>query len=433
VALADNYAPRDAHIVTLLRQAGAVILGKLNMTEFANFMSTDNMPSGYSSRGGQVVNPYNKDITPSGSSSGSAVAVAAGLCPVTIGTETSGSILSPAVYNGVVGIKPTLGLVGRSGIIPISSTLDTAGPMAGSVSDAAALLGVIAGADPGDPATHTLYATTPANFTQDATMPGSHNQRAMLPSSLSQVNKKLTVHANKSTMPADYTKCLDPRGLSGLRIGINRAGKRFGDDAAISEQAKMEAEDEKAAFDNLLRVLSESGAQLSDNVNYDPEFKAVNIMHYEFKACMGYYLSAFGGKSKMHTLNDIILYNQANAATALKYGQGRLLQSENKASGTFAEPEYIGALLERERIITELEKLFCDNNLDIMLCENFNGLAPYTGFPAMTIPIGQRRDSLPIGSYWMARRYGEATLIKATYAAEQKLGLRLKPVLKQAP
>src|SRR5882724_3323885 len=148
LALKDCVAPRDAFLVARLREAGAVILGKANMTEWANFMTTG-MPAGYSSRGGQVINPYGTDLGPGGSSSGSGVAVAAGFCTVAVGTETSGSILSPANQNSVVGIKPTVGLVSRSGIIPIAASQDTAGPLARTVADAAALLGVLAGADPG--------------------------------------------------------------------------------------------------------------------------------------------------------------------------------------------------------------------------------------------------------------------------------------------
>jgi len=209
IALADNYAPYDAHIVKLLRQAGAVIIGKANMTEFANYMTRENMPSGYSSKGGQVLNPYNRDKSPSGSSSGSAVAVAAGFCTVSIGTETSGSILHPAGQNGIVGIKPTLGLASRSGIVPISSTHDIPGPMTRTVADAAILLGVIAGADPDDTATH-----------------------------ISGISSDI-----------DYTKHLDINGLKGVRIGINRSQKL---------ENFVLGEAEKAAFDHVCRVVSDN-------------------------------------------------------------------------------------------------------------------------------------------------------------------------------
>src|SRR5215813_2554887 len=152
LAFKEFIAPRDAFLVARLREAGAVILGKANMTEWANYMTT-NMPAGYSSRGGQVVNPYRADLPPGGSSSGSAVAVAAGLCTIAVGTETSGSILSPANWNSIVGVKPTLGLISRSGIVPIAASQDTAGPFGRTVADAAALLGAMTGVDPADPPT----------------------------------------------------------------------------------------------------------------------------------------------------------------------------------------------------------------------------------------------------------------------------------------
>ena len=362
IALADNYAPCDAPIVTALREAGTLILGKANMTEFANYMSSDGMPSGYSSRGGQVVNPFNRSITPSGSSSGSAVAAAAGLCTVSIGTETSGSIISPASHNGITGIKPTGGLVERSGIIPISNTLDTAGPMARTVRDAAVLLGVMAG--------------------------------------------------------KDYTGNCVKDGLKGIRAGINRY-KKPGDTETTDEEI--------ASFNNLCRLISDAGAILIENINFEPGAFAGKIMLYEFKTCMNHYLSTLGGSSPIHTLGDIIKYNQAHAAAALAYGQSRLLDAENNASGTLTEGEYIKALNEREKAISALDRLFEENRLDIILCERPTNIAPFTGFPSMTIPLGQRKDGLPIGSYWIARRFDEATIIKTAFVAEQILGLNLRP------
>ena len=380
LALSDNYVLYDAYIVSRLREAGAVILGKANMTEFANYMTHEGMPSGYSSRGGQVINPYNKSKTPSGSSSGSAVAVAAGLCTISIGTETAGSILSPAGQNGIVGIKPTLGLVGRSGIIPISSTHDTAGPMARTVRDAAVLLSVIAGRDPKDAATY----------------------------------------ANPNSTPDDYTQYLSKDGLRGVRIGINRSQKL--ENFVLSEEGKD-------AFNHLCKSLEDAGAVLVDNVNIDSNFSIGKIMRYEFKACMNYYLSTLQESSKMKTLKDIIEYNQSNSSVALKYGQSILTDAENNTSGTMTEPEYIEAVTERERSISELDRLFDENNIDIMLCETFTNIAPFTGFPSMTIPIGQRMDKLPMDSYWIARRFDEATLLKVTNAAEQLLGIHLTPDL----
>ena len=374
LALADNYAPYDAHIVKLLREAGAVILGKANMTEFANYMTREGMPSGYSSRGGQVINPYNKSVTPSGSSSGSAVAVAAGLCAVSIGTETSGSILSPAAHNGVVGVKPTLGLVGRSGTVPISCTHDTAGSMARTAEDAAIVLAVIAGHDPDDA------------FTRPGVTP-------------------------------DYLS--GPFTVNGMRIGINRWFWEKDDDPFKDEN--------KSAFNRLCGMLKEAGAILAENVDIGNFSNGGKIMRYEFKACMNFYLSTLGCGSKMKSLSDIVKFNQANARTALKYGQSILLDAENNTSGFLTEPEYIENLSEREKAVAKFDALFNDNNIDVLLCENFSNIAPYTGFPSLTIPVGKRKDNLPIGSYWIARRFDEAALFRAAISAERLLGLKLKP------
>ena len=374
VALADVTAQKDAHIVKLLREAGALILGKANMTEFANYMSRENMPSGYSSRGKQVLNPYNREKTPSGSSSGSAVAIAAGLSAVSIGTETSGSIISPAGVAGIVGIKPTLGLVGRSGIIPISNTLDTAGPMARSVRDAAVLLSVITGCDPEDPAAR------------------GH--------------------------PAAYTDCFTANGCRGMRIGINRSSNEDKEEDANEETS--------AAFDNLCSVFSDTGASLIENIRLRQKTAAGDIMRYEFKAAMNNCLSKLND-GKIKTLGDIIQYNQAHSSAALKYGQSILIEAQNKTSGSLTEPDYINALLEREEAISELDAVFDENELDVILCESIPNVAPYTGFPSMTIPIGQKKSSEPIPAYFLAKRFGETTLIQAAYAAERILALELRP------
>ena len=385
VALAGNYAPYDAHIVKLLRKAGALILGKANMTEFANYMTRENMPSGYSSRGGQVINAYNRSITPSGSSSGSAVAVAAGLCTVSIGTETSGSILSPAAYNGIVGVKPSLGLVSRSGIIPISSTHDTAGPMARTVEDAAILLSVIAGQDTPE--------VCPADYTDAAV---------------------------RLSAPIDYAGCLDSASLKGLRIGVNRWRNEKDEDNSCEN---------RNAFNHLLKLLEQAGAILVDPLDIEAVPVIGKIMLNEFKACLNYYLTTLGERTRLKNLKDIIEYNQANASAALKYGQSILINAENNTSGLQTEPEYINALLEREKTIEKLDRLFIDNKIEILLCEYFTNIAPFTGFPAMTIPTGQREDKLPIGSYWIARRFNEAGLVRAACAAEKILGIKLSLLL----
>lgn len=372
LALSDNYASYDAHVVKCLRKAGAIVLGKANMTEFANFITDGEMPDGYSSRGGQVINPYNKAKTPSGSSSGSAVAVAAGLCTVSVGTETAGSIITPSGQNGIVGIKPTIGLVGRSGIIPISNTFDTAGSMTKNVRDAAILLTVISGTDPNDISTH------------------SNNSRFI-----------------------DYTQYLDKDGLKGLRIGICRN--------------KDNREDQKSVFNNLLNIIFNAGAILIDDINLDFEFNMWKINKNEFEASMNYYLSTLSSRVKTKTLKDIIDYNETNSSEAIKYGQKTFYYVINESTGTLTEPEYIEELINREKIISEFDGLFIKNEIDVILCETGSVFAPYTGFPCMTIPIGQRADKLPIDSYWIARRFNEATLFKATYAVEQLINVSLIP------
>jgi amidase len=250
--------------------------------------------------------------------------------------------------------------------------------MTRTVQDAAILLSVIAGRDTNDPATHTLSVTI------------------------------------------DYTKYLDPNGLKDLRIGISRSQKE--NEETLSKEAVE-------LFENLLKVLSDAGAVLVDNIDVGSNNCIFTILRYEFKACLNHYLSTLQNSTVMKTLNDIIGYNQANASTVLKYGQGLLLQTENNTSGNLTEPEYISALKKREKEVVRLDKLFDENEIDVMLCDTFSNIAPLTGFPSMTIPIGKKENRVPVGSYWIARRFDEAKLIKATYAVEQIMGLCLKPGL----
>jgi len=392
VALLDNYA-FNASIIWPLIEAGAVILGKANMTEFANYMTREGMPSGYSSRGGQTICPYNRDHNPSGSSSGSAVAVAAGLVTVSLGTETSGSIISPAGVNGVVGIKPTLGLVSRDGIIPISSTFDTAGPMARNVTDAAILLGLISDIAYNDEATKAIRV------------------------------KNWKPHWDDDDYPAqDYTQFLEGENLEGIRIGLNRK----------KELANIPEEDEAIVnFDQLCETLTKAGATLIDGLEMEPRYDTrMTIMQHEFKACINHYLCPYKNTDniKMRSLRDIIEFNQANADVALKYGQSLLLDAENKASGNLTEPAYLEALLEREKAITEMDALFETHNLDVLLGDTFVYIAPFTGFPSMTIPTGQRKDSnMPLHASFTAKRMDEGKMIKVAYILEKLLNVSIKP------
>ncbi|MCL2376641.1 MAG: amidase family protein [Defluviitaleaceae bacterium] len=362
LALADNFAPRNADIVRYLRKAGAVILGKVNMTEFANWM-TKGMTNGYSSRGGQVKNPYNHAEDASGSSTGSAVAVAANLCAVSVGTETHGSIVAPAMANGIVGIKPTAGLLRGRGIIPISNTLDTSGPMARTVRDAAILLGVLQGG-------------------------------------------------------GDYARNLDSTSLKGLRIGI------YG-------EANDENVEFNAALERALNALAAAGAAITPDIpGVTPEapwdYIGWPIAKHEFKRCMDHYLSTVN--AKMKTLQEIVDFNEVNSDTCLKYGQTLLAECLHETDGRLIADEYIEALHRRQKAANDLNKIFADNNFDILIgAAAHMGIAPLTGLPSGTIPIDARRNGVPIGLYFIARPFDEAGLIRAMYAVEQAIGKRQAP------
>jgi amidase len=377
LALADNLAPYDAHVVTRLRQAGAIILGKTNMTEFANFMG-GNMPAGYSSRGGQVLSPYNRACSPSGSSTGSAVAVAARLCTAALGTENFGSIHYPAQANGIVGLKPTLGLVSRYGNVPTTYTLDTIGPMARSVLDAAIVLGAIAGRDENDPATW----------------------------------------AQGQGQPTDHAALLDGGGLEGACIGIH--------------QAKWEtlSRVRQDAFARLRSTLEKAGAslvQVEDVSQIISESEIDPVFFNECKSCMNAYLSTLRADLACTSLQDIIAFNQRNAPRALQYGQPMLLLAQNKASGALTESEYLESLARREQAIHALDRVFATQKVDALLCTQPEIVAPITGFPSISIPIGTEENGMPVGSYWIAKRYDEATMLRITFATEKRLGVKCKP------
>ncbi|HEU5139238.1 MAG TPA: amidase family protein, partial [Bacillales bacterium] len=278
LALAESYAAKDSFVAEKLREAGAILLGKTNLTEWANFMAAD-MPNGFSSRGGQVLNPYGPgEFDVGGSSSGSGAAVAANFTVVAIGTETSGSILSPSSENSIVGIKPTVGLISRTGIIPISHSQDTAGPMARTVQDAATLLTALTGEDKSDPATFT----------------------------------------RKGQTHRDYTEFLDENGLKEARIGVVRKG--FLDDLELPQQKLMEAAIEK---------MTEKGAEMVDPIHIPTanEEWDLNVLIHEFKAGLNAYLKGLE-PGFPRSLKEVIEYNLDHAESALKYGQSILLTSE---------------------------------------------------------------------------------------------------------
>jgi amidase len=394
--------PPDAFIIARLRAAGAVILAKANLSEWANFRSTHST-SGWSTLGGQTANPYALDRNPSGSSSGSAAGVSAGLAPLAIGTETDGSIVSPSSACGVVGVKPTLGLVSRSGIVPLSLAQDTAGPMATSVADAAALLSVLAAPDPDDSAPDH---------------PGSF---------------------------IDYTAFLDPASLEGARIGIWRAGVTGADLAS------------EALLDVAVSCLRKLGAVVIDPVELpdiekvtEPEFEA---LEYEFKhEINGYlgYLAKFtdgAGAELPATLGDLIDFNERHAATVLpRFGQ-EIFQAAQATSGDLADPLYLelrGAAVRLAR--TAVESPVVEHHLDAIfsLTSNPAWLTDYvlgdhsvfgtsrpgavSGWPTISVPFGNVRG-LPVGVSFLGPRFSEPRLLALAYAFEQATGARRAPAL----
>lgn len=372
LALKDNFAKYDATITKKLRESGAIILGKANLTEFANFMSY-NMRNGYSSLGKEVLCPFNLDIDPSGSSAGSAVSVSLNLAPVSIGSETGGSIMSPATQNGVVGIKPTLGFVSRTGIVPISSTLDTAGPLAKSVTDAAILLSVIRSNDITDPITE-----------------------------------------EKKDEFIDYTKFLNKDGLNGARIGIDKT--------RYDKLSKAK----KKAFNNNVKEMKKAGALIFDNLDIKQTDYIFYVMKYEFKRNINNYLGSIKGNIK--TLKDVIQFNRDNDRQCLKYGQQLLEDCEYNTSGRMNEEEYYKGMKEREDTILALDKIINKHKLDLIYFASYTSLGPHCGYPTMTIPSGIDVNNIPIGTYFLAPKYKEENLIRIGYALEQIIQKRINPL-----
>ncbi len=395
LALEGSIAQHDAFIVQRLRDAGAVILGKTNLSEWANFRSTHST-SGWSGRGGLTRNPYALDRNPCGSSSGSGVAVSANLCSAAMGTETDGSIVCPATANGIVGIKPTLGLVSRSGIIPIAHSQDTAGPMARTVTDAAILLGVIAGIDP-----------------QDAATQGS-NGRAF----------------------ADYTRFLDANGLKGARIGVAR--KYFG----YSDEVDR-------VINDAIESLKRSGATIIDPVNLESskeyEESELEVLLYEFKHDLNKYLSGLGPKANFRSLKEIIEYNEKNRSREMPYFAQELF-TKAEAKGPLTSPEYLRALEKNHRLSRTqgIDPVIAKDRLDSIVAptggpswttdlvngDHFTGgsstPAAVAGYPNITVPAGFIHK-LPVGISFFGAAYSEPTQIKLAYAFEQTTRHRRAP------
>jgi amidase len=397
LALVGQPAPQDATVVKKLRDAGAVLLGKTNMTEWANFRSTHST-SGWSGRGGLTRNPYVLDRNPSGSSSGSGAAVAANFCAVALGTETDGSIVSPAAANGIVGIKPTVGLTSRAGVVPLAHSQDTVGPMARTVADAAALLGVLAGADPRDPATQ---ASEGKSFT-------------------------------------DYTQFLDTAGLKGARIGIPRK-VYFG----YSEKGDAIAE-------SAIQAMKDAGAVIIDPADIPTAEEMAKddseqeVLLYEFKADLNQYLVTRRGVP-VRTLAEAIAFNDAHAGQELKYfGQELFVMAE--AKGPLTDEAYRTAREKCLRLSRQegIDAVMDQHQLDalVMLADApacptdlINGdrslgssstPAALAGYPLISVPAGFS-FGLPVNITFMGRAFSEPTLIRLAHAFERLTQARRPP------
>lgn len=401
LALVDSRPGGDATVVERLREAGMVVLGKTNLSEWANFRSTQSS-SGWSARGGQTKNPYVLPRNPSGSSSGSAAAVSAFLAPVTLGTETDGSIVGPAHACGVVGIKPTVGLTSRAGVVPISRTQDTVGPLGRAVADAAAVLGVLTGVDPRDDATA----------------------------------------ASEGRSQGDYTAYLDPDGLQGARIGVPR-------------QLTVNSPEAMAAFEETVAAVRAAGATLVDPVeipSYD-EFTTssaeLDVLLWEFKADIAEYLATRSAGSP-RTLADLIRFNEQNAEEELRWFGQELFEAAQSRTG-LDDPAYAAALATSRRISrTEgLDAVLDEHDLDALIAptggpawmtdlvngDNFLGgtssYAAMAGYPLITVPNGSV-FGLPLGVTFMGRAWSEPTLIRLASGFEARTQARISPKFRDA-
>jgi amidase len=400
LALVNCAPPRDAHIVERMRAAGAVILGKTNLSEWANYRSSHSC-SGWSGRGGQTRNPYALDRNPSGSSSGSGAATASNFCAVSVGTETDGSIVSPSSCSSLVGLKPTVGLVSRAGIVPISHVQDTSGPICRTVRDAAILLSTMAGMDPRDAATA----------------------------------------ASRGKSVPDYTIFLDPSGLKGARIGVART-HYFGTSAAVDK-----------AVDDAIDVMRHQGAIIVDPANLatsgqydDAEAEA---LLYEFKTDLNSYLSELGQSARVHTLADVIAFNDAHRDAELPYfAQELMVQAQ--AKGPLTTAKYIAARAKCTRLSRtlgidhtmdqfRLDAIIAPTGspawpIDLVSGDGSTGSAAASsstpaavaGYPSITVPVGFA-FGLPIGMSFIGRAYTEAILLRLAFAYEQSATMRQPP------
>lgn len=396
LALADNKAAKDAFIVDRLREAGAVLLGKTNLSEWANFRSTRSV-SGWSSRGGQTRNPYVLGRNPCGSSAGSGVAVAANLCAVAIGTETDGSVICPSSVNGIVGIKPTVGLLSRTGIIPISTTQDTAGPMARTVRDAAILLGALTGPDPADAVTGESTGKT----------------------------------------HADYTQFLDTNGLQGKRIGVEKTYLKGHEGVDTLLQNALEVLKSKGATIVEVEILKQIRPLGKDEYE---------VLQYEFKDGLNKYLAQSNGQVK--SLQELIEFNKQNEARTMPYFRQEILESSEAKEGLDSK-EY-REILQRYRSTARkaIDDLLKEQGLSAITGPSYgpswctdpvngdrgtgyglSGPGAISGYPHITVPMGMVQG-LPVGMSFFGSAYSEPELLRVAYAYEQASKNRVAPTFK---
>jgi amidase len=375
IVLKDLYPNYDAFIVEKLREAGAIILGKTNLSEFANFISVDS-PNGFSALGGQVKNPYgNFDV--GGSSSGSAVAATLGLCQVAIGTETSGSILSPATRNSVVGVKPTVGLVSRYGIIPLSWTQDIAGPITRNVIDAAITLSIISGKD---------------------------------------VNDKTTYGLEEGQIP-NYLDLLDENSLNCVSIGIPECNFNGDEDEETLE-----------VFNNAIKDLEKLGAKiLKVNINKEKHHIAGDVLFYEFPKALADYFKTLGDLAPVSTLKEIVNFNKENLEERVPYDQ-RLFERSLELEKDFDE-KYDLALKNSINYGKEIDVVMNENNVDVLVFVNTSGadIAARVGYPSVTVPAGYTKSNKPVGVTFTSTRFTEEKLLAYAYAYECAYNKRKNP------
>jgi amidase len=395
LALSGFTPARDSAVARQLRESGAVILGKTNLSEWANFRSS-HASSGWSGRGGQTHSPYALDRSPCGSSSGSGAATSANLCAVSVGSETDGSIVCPSSGNGLVGIKPTVGLISRAGIIPIAHSQDTAGPMCRTVADAAILLGALAGIDPEDSATHV----------------------------------------QRPEVPADYTRFLDRAGLRGARIGVVRKAYDF-------------SETTEPIFKAAVDVMKHEGAVVVDPVEIPSlgrfDDSELDVLLYEFKTDLNAYLAAAGPRIPVHSLKELIDFNQVHKDTEMPYfGQDLLRKAQEK--GPLTAKAYLDALAKNHRLTRTqgIDAVMDKHRLDALvamtagpswLIDLIDGdhdtggsssLAAVAGYPNINVPAGFV-FGMPVGISFFGRAWTEPKLIKIAYAFEQSTRARKVP------